>query len=181
MAYNKIMPAPLLQTKLFIPQLRPSLIPRPRLINRLNEGLAGKLTLVSAPPGFGKTTLISSWIQQLERPSAWLSLGKEDNEISRFLLYLIAAWQKIDEDAGEKALSLLQSSPMLGEVTALRSLAAYEGGKLTQSKELAAIALDLLPAENKTIRSVALLVRGMAHMWSDDDILGQYAYRLISR
>ena len=66
----------LLQTKLHVPRLRPSLVPRPRLIEALNQGLAGKLTLISAAAGFGKTTLVSSWIdaRQTERaapPSRW--------------------------------------------------------------------------------------------------------------
>ncbi len=99
----------LLQTKLFAPPLRPSLIPRPHLIQRLNAGLHGKLTLVSAPPGFGKTTLVSSWLQQCERPSTWLSLDKDDNEPTRFLTYLMAALQKIDEGVGKTAVSHLQS------------------------------------------------------------------------
>ncbi len=58
----------LLQTKLYVPRLRPSLVPRPRLIEKLNTGLSSKLTLVSAPAGFGKTTLVTDWLSQVERP-----------------------------------------------------------------------------------------------------------------
>ncbi len=63
--YNGSMPAPLLLTKLYIPPPRPELVPRPRLIERLNAGQHRKLTLISAPAGFGKTTLLSEWIAAL--------------------------------------------------------------------------------------------------------------------
>ena len=78
---------PLLQTKLYIPPVRPELVSRPRLIERLNAGLpAGrKLSLVSAPAGFGKTTLVSEWVAGCERPIAWLSLDDGDNDPTRFL------------------------------------------------------------------------------------------------
>ncbi len=110
----------LLQTKLYLPRLRPSLVPRPRLIETLNQGLTGKLTLISAPAGFGKTTLISSWLDALQTeraaPSsaqiAWLSLDENDSELARFLAYVIAALQRIDPHIGESALPLLQASPL---------------------------------------------------------------------
>ncbi len=81
----------LLQTKLYIPPTRPSLVPRPHLIEKLNAGLYSKMTLVSAPAGFGKTTLLSRWVRSCERHVAWVSLDKRDNDPSRFLLYIIAA------------------------------------------------------------------------------------------
>ncbi len=110
----------LLQTKLYLPRLRPSLVPRPRLIETLNRGLAGKLTLISAPAGFGKTTLISSWLDALQTESAapspvqisWLSLDKNDSELARFLSYIIAALQCVDPHIGASALPLLQASPL---------------------------------------------------------------------
>jgi LuxR family maltose regulon positive regulatory protein len=118
----------LLQTKLHMPTLRLSLIPRPHLIEKLDAGLAGKLTLVSAPPGFGKSTLVSSWVQQKKRPCAWLALGPEDNEPNRFLSYLVAALQKIDEELGKTAVSLLQSPqpppPQISLTLILNDLAA---------------------------------------------------------
>ena len=72
------MTTPLLTTKLYIPPVRPNLVSRPRLIERLNEGsrLGRKLTLISAPAGFGKTTLVSEWGTACERPAAWLSLDE---------------------------------------------------------------------------------------------------------
>ncbi len=83
----------LLSTKLLLPAPRPDLVARPRLVARLEEGLrlGRRLTLVSAPPGFGKTTLIREWIGAAERPVAWLALDEDDNDAVRFLRYLIAA------------------------------------------------------------------------------------------
>ena len=93
----------ILQTKLNIPQNRPSLIARPHLVAELNGGLSGKLSLVSAPPGFGKTTLVAEWIQQLppEQEVAWLSLDKGDNDPTHFFAYLIAALQTINAGIGQ--------------------------------------------------------------------------------
>lgn len=101
--------APFLATKLFIPPLRPNAVRRPRLTKRLNDGLRGKLALISAPAGFGKTTLACEWAAGSEWPVAWLSLEKEDGNLSRFLAYLAAALQTIAADVGEGVLSLLQS------------------------------------------------------------------------
>ena len=109
------MTSPLLTTKLYIPPVRPELVPRPRLVERLNAGLHRKLTLVSAPAGFGKTTLVSEWVHGLEvvrRPPqrvAWLSLDESDNDPTRFLAYLIAALRTIEADIGRGPLSALQS------------------------------------------------------------------------
>ncbi len=100
----------LLQTKLYMPRLRPSLIPRPHLIKKLNAGLDGKLTLISAPAGFGKTTLASAWVQQIKHPIAWLSLDESDNDLTRFLTYFVAALQTIESNIGKGVLTALQSS-----------------------------------------------------------------------
>ena len=112
----------LLQTKLYIPPARPELVSRPRLIERLNAGIHRKLTLISAPAGFGKTTLLSEWAHDLKNrfleknlvsdPSlliAWLSLDEGDNDPTRFLAYFIAALQRIQTDIGEAALATLRS------------------------------------------------------------------------
>src|SRR5579863_2026142 len=103
------MPTPILATKLYIPRLRPNVVLRPRLIERLNEGLHRKLTLISAPAGFGKTTLVSAWVEGIERPTAWLSLDEGDNNPARFLVYLVAALQTIAATIGEGVLGVLQS------------------------------------------------------------------------
>ena len=100
---------PLLATKLFVPQVRPGLVLRPRLTERLHAGLHHKLTLISAPAGFGKTTLVSEWIAGSEHPVAWLSLDQTDNDPSRFLSYFITALQTIETDIGKGALGALQS------------------------------------------------------------------------
>ena len=103
------MTTPILATKLYIPPLRAKVVLRSRLIERLNEGLHRKLTLISAPAGFGKTTLVSEWVAGRKRPVAWLSLDQGDNDPTRFLVYLIAALQTIAGNIGEGALKMLRS------------------------------------------------------------------------
>lgn len=94
------MPTQLLTSKLFITPLRPSLVPLPRLVQLLTDGLHTKrrLTLVSAPAGFGKTTLVVDWLRQINVPAAWLSLDEADNDLPRFLTYLAAAFQQVHRD-----------------------------------------------------------------------------------
>jgi LuxR family transcriptional regulator, maltose regulon positive regulatory protein len=100
---------PILATKLYVPQPQPGGVLRPRLIERLNEDLHRKLTLISAPAGFGKTTLLSEWLAGNERPAAWLSLEAGESDVTRFLAYLLAALQKIEAHIGEGVLRALQS------------------------------------------------------------------------
>src|SRR5687768_4439417 len=98
------MSTPILATKLYIPSPRPNAVPRSRLTERLNEGLHRRLTLISAPAGFGKTTLLASWLAERQQakgkrqndddvllPSrvAWLSLDSADNDPTRFLAHLV--------------------------------------------------------------------------------------------
>jgi len=105
-----------LTTKLYIPRPRPKVVTRPRLIERLNEGLHHKLTLISAPAGFGKTTLISEWVADCEQPVAWLSLDEADSDPTRFLSYFIVVLQTIAANIGEGALGALQlPQPTLSE------------------------------------------------------------------
>jgi len=99
----------LLGTKLFIPRPRKNLVSRPHLVERLNAGLDRKLTLIAAPAGFGKTTLLSEWIPQSPRCVTWLSLDDGDNDSTRFWTYFIASIQQLRSDLGEGALTLLQS------------------------------------------------------------------------
>src|SRR6202051_1597392 len=123
------MPTSILATKLYIPRLRPNVVSRPRLLDRLNEGLHRKLTLISAPAGFGKTTLVSEWVAFIERPTAWLSLDEGENDPARFLAYLVAALQTIAATIGEGVLGVLQSpqpplpeailTALLNEITTL--------------------------------------------------------------
>jgi len=89
------MSTPTLATKLYIPPPRPKIVLRPHLVERLNGGLHHKLTLISAPAGFGKTTLVSEWVAGCGQPVAWLSLDEGDNDPARFLVYLVAALQTL--------------------------------------------------------------------------------------
>ena len=109
-----------LATKLYIPLPRPKVVLRPRLTARLNQGLDHKLILISAPAGFGKTTLVSEWVSTLTpgpSPSgrgegvrvAWLSLDEGDKDPTRFLAYLVAALQTIEPNIGAGLLAVLQS------------------------------------------------------------------------
>jgi len=103
------MPTLILATKLYIPRPRPNVVSRPRLLERLNKGVHGKLTLISAPAGFGKTTLVSEWVAGIEQPTAWLSLDEGENDPTRFITYLVAALQTLAPSIGEGVLSALQS------------------------------------------------------------------------
>src|SRR5574341_1506751 len=106
-----------LQTKLYVPPLRSSLVPRRRLIARLDAGLDGRLTLISASAGYGKTTLVTEWLQAGEHRVAWLSLDENDNDPRRFLAYVLAALRQVQEEIGRAAEAMLQSPQSLpGEV-----------------------------------------------------------------
>ena len=100
------MPTPILATKLYVPRPQPGVVPRPRLCERLDEGLHRRLTLVCAPAGFGKTTLLAGWVAANNRPASWLSLDEGDNDPARFLAYLVAALQSIG--IGEGVLGMLE-------------------------------------------------------------------------
>ena len=105
------MPAPILATKLYIPPSRRRVVLRPRLVERLDDGLAAghRLTLVSAPAGFGKTTLVGEWVAGCGRPAAWLSLDEGDSDPGRFLTYLVAALQTVAPGIGD---GLLDRAPI---------------------------------------------------------------------
>ena len=120
--YNYFVMTTLLQTKFFIPQIRPNLVQRPLLTAKLDAHVNYKLTLISAPAGFGKTTLVSAWISQTEQQLAWLSLDEHDNDLIRFLTYFVAALQKMDSRLGETAVSMLQSPQIPPSEAILTSL-----------------------------------------------------------
>jgi LuxR family maltose regulon positive regulatory protein len=103
------MSTPILATKLYVPPPRPRVVMRRRLIERLDEGAHRKLTLICAPAGFGKTTLVGEWVAGLPRPAAWLSLDEGDNDSIRFVSYLVAALQTISAGIGEGVLGVLRS------------------------------------------------------------------------
>ena len=106
------MPTPILATKFYIPPLRSELVGRPRLIVKLEESREFKLVLVSAPAGFGKTTLVSCWLTQQHKPVAWVSLDESDNDPVRFFAYLFTALHQVDVRLGKVSLDLLQSSEL---------------------------------------------------------------------
>ncbi len=95
---------PILVTKVTAPPLRPQGVARPRLMARLNDAFAKPLTLISAPAGSGKTTLVSQWLSGMTHDGlpkpAWLSLDRDDNDPTRFLAYLIAAFHTIEPTLG---------------------------------------------------------------------------------
>jgi hypothetical protein len=93
----------LIRTKLRLPFIRLELVPRPRLQEQIAQGLRGPLTLITAPAGFGKTTLVASCVAGCGMPVAWLSLDKNDNQAGRFLNYLVAALQEADHTIGSGA------------------------------------------------------------------------------
>ena len=131
---------PLLETKLYVPRPRRGLVPRPRLSERLDRGAASKLMLVSAPAGFGKTTLLSEWLAAGsaapadERLVAWLSLDRGDNDPVSFWAYVIAALRTVASGVGESALALLHAPQRPAIETVLTALL----------NDLGAIAADIV-------------------------------------
>src|SRR5918998_3809184 len=112
---------PLLATKLHVPRRRRGLVARPRLSERLSRGTESALTLVSAPAGFGKTTLLTEWLATAEGPStAWLTLDQRDDDPVLFWTYLLSALQKAAQEVGGKALARLQEpNASIDEVLAI--------------------------------------------------------------
>lgn len=105
------MPAPILQTKLYRPNLRPDLVARSHLVQKLDRSVqaGARLILVSAPPGFGKTTLLVDWLTQSRHPAAWVSLDAHDNDPVQFFSYLVHALQAVLPDVGQDLPSSLAS------------------------------------------------------------------------
>jgi LuxR family maltose regulon positive regulatory protein len=116
---------PLLQTKLVMPRLHADVVVRSRLLNQLNQAvteerrLAPRLTLITGPAGYGKTTLTCQWLQQLNLSFAWLSLDDGDNDVARFLAYLFAAVASIQEEIGEAALGRLASTYLYNDTESI--------------------------------------------------------------
>ncbi|HUI87701.1 MAG TPA: LuxR C-terminal-related transcriptional regulator [Anaerolineales bacterium] len=111
-----------LLTKLMPPRLHTGILERDDLLAKLDEGLSKKLTIVAAPTGFGKTTLVSQWLASREFPSAWVTLDKNDNDPARFWTYVISAIRTFDAAVGKKALSLLMSASWPSSDALLNSL-----------------------------------------------------------
>ncbi len=132
------MVAQLLTTKLHIPPARAELVVRPRLVERLNAGLCGRLTLISAPAGFGKTTLLSEWASRCPRPVAWLSLDEGDNDPMRFLAHLVAALQTVGAIVPDEVTDL----PLEARSAATRALVTALINQVGASKLAFVLILD---------------------------------------
>lgn len=113
---------PLIRTKVRRPFTRPELVARPRLQQLIAQGLRGPLTLITAPAGFGKTTLVAACMATCGMPVAWLSLDKDDNQAERFLRYLVAALQAADGAIGSQAAQMLTASPPMPPEAVLTNL-----------------------------------------------------------
>lgn len=133
----------LLRTRYSGPAIRPNLVLRPRLIARLNAGLglSHRLTLVAAPAGFGKTTLLREWLETLDRPAAWLTIDQEDNDPISFLKYSIAALQQVNKRLGQSVLPLLHSEGPVSEQTLVAAVTALINDLAAGDSELL-LALD---------------------------------------
>ena len=115
-------PTPVLATKLFVPLVSAEAVARPRLVTRIESGLRQRLTLVAAPAGFGKSTLVATWAARTRVPVAWLSLDEEDRVPLRLLAYVIAALQRIDPSVGEQTLRALHAAQPPAPIAAATSL-----------------------------------------------------------
>ena len=128
------MPGTILSTKLSIPPVRPAALSRALLLKRLDQGLSCKLTLVSAPAGFGKTTLLAEWASACKAPLGWISLDETDNDPIRFFAYISAALQMIDPNLTAQLAATLQSAqpPSLEQLVAvlIDQVAAHPGEHL---------------------------------------------------
>lgn len=145
-----------LETKLRPPSLSSGLISRKRLLERLNQGMGGSVTLVSASAGFGKSTLLADWLVRRRGPAAWLSLEERDNDLATFLTRLVAALQKIEATIGEGLLSLLRS-PQQPDLEALLTPLINEIASIPEGSLLVVDDLHLLD-EPRLSEALAFLV-----------------------
>lgn len=133
--------SPLLHTKLRIPGATPTLLPRPRLTNQLHPRPNGNLTLLSAPAGFGKTTLVIEWVRQQNDPVAWLTLDEQDNDPILFWRYLTAALQIVDERLGRRTQAALSTINRISLETAV-ALLINDVGSYIDEDTLLTLVLD---------------------------------------
>jgi LuxR family transcriptional regulator, maltose regulon positive regulatory protein len=128
----------ILPTKLYIPEPRPDQVHRTDLKDRLQTGITRKLTLISAPAGFGKSTLLADWISQSELPVVWISLDKSDNEPVQFTRYLVEGLRKIEPGIGDGAIELLKS----GQRPPIASIFSGLIQEISESGEKLVLVLD---------------------------------------
>ena len=117
---------PLLATKLYVPSVKSNLVARRRLTEQVNDGAGGRLTLISAPAGFGKTTLLGEWALQTRLPLAWVSLDDGDNDLGRFLTYMVTALGDLRDDFGAAGVLDLLHSPQPPQLEALLTMLINE-------------------------------------------------------
>jgi LuxR family maltose regulon positive regulatory protein len=159
MSYNKSMAAPILATKLYVPLPRQKIVTRQRLIDRLSEGTNRRLILISAPAGFGKTTLLGQFVALLQRPTAWVSLDEGDNDPVRFWTYLIKACQMVQDGVGESALALFRMPQPL-PVEAVPAILINDLTRL--DRDLLLILDDYHTIQNETIQTAFVFL--LEHM-----------------
>ncbi len=123
-------------TKLFAPAIRPDCVSRPRLIARINTGMEKALILISAPAGYGKTTLVCSWLHETKTPYTWVSLDEDDNNPIHFLQYLLTALQKVVPTIQAEMLSSLRGS------TSFESLLSYIINEISKRTDPFVLVLD---------------------------------------
>ena len=162
----------LLRTKLYSPSGRSHRVARLRLMARLDEGVTRPLILLSAPPGFGKTTLLSEWVAQNKQRVAWLVLDADDNDPVRFWSYFIAALQQIDAAIGSSSLALLQSPG----ATALESMLKALVNEIDSLPE--DWATKLVPSEIEGLRAGFILVLDDYHVIETPAIHQQLSFLL---
>lgn len=162
----------LLRTKLYVPSGRSYLVARRRLTARLNEGLTRPLTLISAPPGFGKTTLLSEWVAQDKPRVAWLVLDADDNDPARFWSYFIAALQQLDTAVGSTSLALLQS-PGAPAMESMMGALVNELDTLPESR-----AEDFTPGKIEGLKTGFILVLDDYHVIETSAIHQQLSFLL---
>ena len=162
----------LLRTKLYLPSGRPNVVARPRLLARLNEGLTHPLTLLSAPPGFGKTTLLSEWAMQDKFRVAWLVLDAADNDPVRFWSYVIAALQQIDAAIGSSSMTLLQL-PGAAAMESMLGALVNEIDSLPDNR-----VTEFSPSEIEGIRAGLILVLDDYHVIETPSIHQQLSFLL---
>jgi len=138
----------MLLTKLHIPSTGVNLVHRSHLFEKLNKGLKRKLTLISAPAGFGKTTVISDWISQSKIPAAWCSIDTRDNDPIEFLKIVITAVQKKHNDIGKSSLELLKSP---GTASVEYIIELFINDLLTLKNEIVLVLDDLHLISNKQV------------------------------
>lgn len=152
----------LMLTKITCPLVREDLVPRPRLMARVDHGIERKLTLISTGPGYGKSTLAADWVSSGRLPSAWFSLDEGDNDPHTFFNYLVAALQTLDPELCPE----LQATLSAGRLPAVRSLVAtliHELAVVTRPFVLVLDDLHLIVSPELQ-EGLALLVQNMPQM-----------------